>query len=641
MAEEPERANATSGGGTAAWAVLGSADRENANRFLDEQTLLAQKQQHLVDLQAHELQHELSLRHWSLRVHHISDVLKLAFELAAALVVLAIAVAAVAAVWAASHAEGVVIEAFGVPPALAARGLTGQTIAAQIEDRLAHLQAETVSIRAANSYAENWGNEIKVEIPDTGISVSELYRDLCGWLGHETHITGEVWQGNDGEISIVARSGSDEGRIFSGTDLDSLIDRAAEAIYADTQPYRYALYLVAQNRIPAAIGVVRQLAASGSPNEQPWADGEWGNLLVTRYGDWQDGLAHLDQASIADPALAPVWDVRGQSHRFLDREEDALHDVSEAYRLFGLRRPDVDPERGAALARREQVRLFWLRGDLTAAKSMFDEPSRYPLLGLDTKQVLAAQLHEPGAEARLRNRCTVPRSRADGSADPALSCEMAHYAAGDWHGVVEDRSRFEAGVADAVKRLEVGVILEESRVSRALFAGALAHLGRFADAEAAIARTPLDCDSCLRVRGEIRALERQWPATDYWYAAAVRHAPSIPLGNSEWGNALLQRGDYDAAVAEFREANLKAPHFADPLEMWGEALIAKNRSDLALAKFAEANKYAPNWGRLHLKWSEALLWSGDKAGAAKQFAIAAGLDLSAPDKAQLVRMTHG
>ena len=66
--------------------------------------------------------------------------------------------------------------------------------------------------------------------------------------------------------------------------------------------------------------------------------------------------------------------------------------------------------------------------------------------------------------------------------------------------------------------------------------------------------------------------------------------------------------------------------------MWGEALIARNRSDLALAKFAEADKYAPNWGRLHLKWGEALLWSGDKDGAKKQFATAAGLDLSPAEK---------
>jgi tetratricopeptide (TPR) repeat protein len=106
---------------------------------------------------------------------------------------------------------------------------------------------------------------------------------------------------------------------------------------------------------------------------------------------------------------------------------------------------------------------------------------------------------------------------------------------------------------------------------------------------------------------------------------------------------LLTKGDLDGAIAKFTLANEKGSHFADPLEMWGEALIAKNRSDLALAKFAEADKYAPNWGRLHLKWGEALFWLGDKAGAQKQFAIAAALDLASSEKAELahLRSTHG
>ena len=84
-----------------------------------------------------------------------------------------------------------------------------------------------------------------------------------------------------------------------------------------------------------------------------------------------------------------------------------------------------------------------------------------------------------------------------------------------------------------------------------------------------------------------------------------------------------------------QSANQKGPHFADPLEGWGEALMAQNRSDLALAKFEEANKYAPNWGRLHLKWGEALVYAGNKEEAQKEFAIAATLDVTQVEKAEL------
>ncbi len=90
-----------------------------------------------------------------------------------------------------------------------------------------------------------------------------------------------------------------------------------------------------------------------------------------------------------------------------------------------------------------------------------------------------------------------------------------------------------------------------------------------------------------------------------------------------------------------RPAHAKGPHFADPLEMWGEVMIRRNRSDLALAKFAEADKYAPRWGRPASEMGEALLWSGDKAGAGKQFALARALDLVMSEKSELSRMTHG
>jgi tetratricopeptide (TPR) repeat protein len=152
-------------------------------------------------------------------------------------------------------------------------------------------------------------------------------------------------------------------------------------------------------------------------------------------------------------------------------------------------------------------------------------------------------------------------------------------------------------------------------------------------------------------RGDIRVEEWQqaiaegnkplakdmWAAAEYWYAKAAGTGTLLPFAYQAWGEALLKKGKYDAAIEKFRVAYRRSPHFADPLEMWGEALMQKNRSDLALAKFEEANKYAPNWGRLHLKWGEAFFYSGHKDEAKSQFAIAAALDLNAADHAALTR----
>ena len=111
------------------------------------------------------------------------------------------------------------------------------------------------------------------------------------------------------------------------------------------------------------------------------------------------------------------------------------------------------------------------------------------------------------------------------------------------------------------------------------------------------------------------------------------------LAYADWGQALLARGQPDAAIAKLKIANQKGPHFADALELWGEALIAKNRSDFALAKFAEAEKCAPNWGRLHLKWGEALFYAGRKDEAKAQFARAAQLGLTPDEKTELARQS--
>jgi tetratricopeptide (TPR) repeat protein len=186
-----------------------------------------------------------------------------------------------------------------------------------------------------------------------------------------------------------------------------------------------------------------------------------------------------------------------------------------------------------------------------------------------------------------------------------------------------------------------GGYIETSRntMPRAYYALALAETGDFKVAEDAVNGTPSDCDTCMIARGEIAAMQKQWGRAEFWFAAAEKHAPSLPFADEAWGRMLLAKGDPDDAVAKFVNAHRKGPRFADPLEMWGEALIAKNRSDLALAKFEEATRYAPNWGRLHLKWGEALYWSGDKVGAQKQFALAR--DLAASNRQQRRGTQHG
>ena len=613
----------------AAALALGSADREKANRYLDEQTLLAQKQQHLVDLQAHELQHELSLRHWSLRVHHISDVLKLAFELAAALVVTAVAGFIGVAMWNAAHDRGLVVESFQVPPDLAARGLSGEVVAGQILDRLQAMQNATRSGRPAQSYANNWGNDLKVQIPDTGVSIGEFYRYLRQWLGHETHISGEVFRDAKG-ITLVARvSDSDSARVSgSENDLDPLLQKVAEAIYARTQPYRYAIYELqggANWREAKRIHTTDTLSAD--PLERAFAWVGLGFIAMLDERDMHAANADFWRSTREIPEFSFGWgDIESYSEPALGHDEAALAATRKSILYEGRY---MRPETARELKAGDQVELAEYLGDFASAfRINLDAATLYGRRFSDSAQVDLAFLHDRDARAQRRWQ---PGIRFDAYSQPfAVAAGLR-----DWRAVLALEPQTEALLRKERPGFDLDVVF--SRYYRPWMALANAKLGDGAGALKLIGSAPLDCYTCVRFRGDIDAALKRPDAAAFWFDMAVREAPSIPFAYADWGAMLLAKGDVDAAIAKLREANLKGPHFADPLEMWGEALMQKNRSNLALAKFEEANKYAPNWGRLHLKWGEALVYAGKRDEAKTQFALASALDLSAPDKSELLK----
>src|SRR5215469_14016502 len=331
MAEYPDEGSneeaSSTRGDELALAVLGSASRKKADAFLDEQTILAR-------LQAKELAHELSLRHWSLRVRHVSDIIKLSFEIAIAFIVLAIAVGIGAAIWQAAHADGLVIRSFNVPEAFAARGLTGEVVANKLLDRLTVMQGETNSTRAASSFANDWTNDIKVEIPDTGISLGEAVRFLHCWLGREMHLSGELYE-TPGGIALTVRMDNDPGLTFEGKpgELGSVVERAAEAVYARAQPYRYQVYLASQRRYEESAAAGRALAGAGPRNEAAWA---WLGLGIaaSNAGRIDAARRYFDSSRNANPKLPNPLMSQATTERLLGHEESALGDARRAVALL-------------------------------------------------------------------------------------------------------------------------------------------------------------------------------------------------------------------------------------------------------------------------------------------------------------------
>ena len=166
-------------------------------------------------------------------------------------------------------------------------------------------------------------------------------------------------------------------------------------------------------------------------------------------------------------------------------------------------------------------------------------------------------------------------------------------------------------------------------------AWARANSGDAAGAKALIAATPLDCYDAVIMRGRIAERLGDARAADHWFAEAVRMAPAIGRAPTWWAATLLARRDNDGALKAARLAHERAPHFADPLEIAGEALMAKDDPKAASEEFAKAVKYAPRWGRLHLMWGQALAKRGKLDEARAQWRAAAGMDLTATERAAL------
>jgi tetratricopeptide (TPR) repeat protein len=614
--------------GLAAGVGLAFGRTSKGNKALDEDArIFLREQTDLLRLQKEHLHEQRLLILSRLRLGRWKDWVTLTLQLLTVLVGVIVAAALGVMAWQAHRDHGVVIEAFSVPPDLAQRGLTGQVVASELLDRLSSLQGQTVTARPASSYASDWGDDIKVEIPETGVSIGELNRYLRQWLGSQTRITGAVVRTASG-LAVTARAGASSGRRFAGAeaDLDKLVGQAAEALYAQTQPYRYAVWLSTQGRQGEALALYARLARSGPPEDRAWAYAGWATLLREE-GRSRDAVRMAEAAIRIDPTLYPPHDVLGESLDRIGRTEDALAEVSrnvallESRRFVGLPPAEVANrlrlERGlkAQEAGDSRTSIALLKG--VGPNIAFEGQSQ----AFNPDLVLARSLaldHDVSASRQVTSRETGRPERRTGYAQAAA---------------LEDWASMAPGIESALSAPGQG----DARltVTAPQVATIYAHLGRFAEAEALLAETPMDCYRCLRARGQVAALKHDWPAADRWFAEAARQAPSLPQADTDWGEALLVKGDLDGAIAKLKEAHRRSPHYADALEVWGEVLIAKRDDAGAIARFAEADKYAPRWGRNHLRWGEALMLSGRYAEARRQYEAANGLDISKPDRAAL------
>jgi tetratricopeptide (TPR) repeat protein len=266
-----------------------------------------------------------------LRLRHVGEIVRAALWAILAMLALAIVIMLAAVLFRAARADALIVESFRVPPAMASQGLTGEVVATQLLDKIADFQERTNSIRARSSYDNDWGDDLKIDIPQTGATVHQLWKLLRGWLGRETRISGEVIQTTAG-LALTARVGSAPGQRFvsESGDLDALVTQGAEHTFERTQPYRYSVYLFDTGRESESVAAIEQLMSNKSPIERKWAFNA--HVVELRYnGDFRGSIAAAQQGLAIDPDMRPllanlaiVRSILGHDQKALDLYHQAL-----------------------------------------------------------------------------------------------------------------------------------------------------------------------------------------------------------------------------------------------------------------------------------------------------------------------------
>ena len=471
-------------GGLAVDLALGEARHDPALR--GDVSAFLRNQNSLIDIQKHHLHKTFALGLWEKR-------LGVLLRIATAFTGLAIAAGLAFMIWNAANSDELIVDAFSVPPDLAARGLTGQAVAAELVDQLADMQARTTSNRASQSFANSFGDGIKLEIPETGISLSELDRFLREKLGHDTHISGEVIRTAAGLV-LKARAGALGHAKIQGpeNDSDMLVQQLAGEIFKLTQPYRYGIYLGIQGHQAEAIAHFKALAKTGPSEERAWDNVGIGTYTIEQEGN-DPALVYYNRAQILDPQNILAQNNLGTTSERQGRSEQAMQAMQKGLSLIS--------GQGAQKVRADYIPFLRqaMQAAIAASHGAFH----------DAAQIVVLARAEPGARGSNGVSESLARYQAGEHDLAAARATMANplgedlgriglqnftsiwanmfidSKAEDWRGVLANSPALES-----LSQKYPGIASNFPAITAPLIAYAQARMGHFADAERRIPQRP-------------------------------------------------------------------------------------------------------------------------------------------------------
>jgi len=559
-----------------------------AGRYLDEQRrLIAIQTEHLHEQRAVQLSH-LKLRRWSERM-------RLGLQLFLILVGTMIGLGILIMLYDAFTSRNVVVNAFQTPPALAGRGLNGNVVATEVLDGLQKLQDATRGPSKGLETKSAWSSDIKVELPETGISIGEIDRLLHERFGRDVHVDGDLIQTPTGGLALTVRGDDVPARTFAGgaADLEKLTNEAAEYVYGRSQPWLYAIYLVTSSRYQEVPDFMAGAFPRASDAERPNLANAWGIALLSMGKAAEAAEKFRIAKDLSRPYSETWW--KGWTNLInpvlMSQGEEAAWRESVKY-LHAVDAAPSNQKPGSRFLLTPAMNVWDLPLALKSslADSAFNKGAGANNLP-DGPAIAEAYalMHDPANAARY-----MAISDPD---DPTTTSEadlLQAYAALERNdptaAITPMEAFYKAWLADTS--------LQTSALDAPCFLAAAYGLsGRAADAEAVFKRTG-SWSRCYAFHGDVLAHSGDVAGAMRVWAGGLKIAPDLVPIYLHRGLFELSRGDLRAAQADFAAGHAKAPHYADPLKAWGDVLMRAGRWSDALAKYEEALKYAPAWVEL-------------------------------------------
>jgi tetratricopeptide (TPR) repeat protein len=603
--EPEEREGAAAGAGADAvalsLALQKAANDPELSRTASEYLV---EQRCLVQLQIKHFDEERRLAIAAAKRKRYADRVRNTLSTLVALIVLGLVVAISRMTIEAINDHSIVVEGFSVPPDLAARGASSQAVAENLVSRLAAIRstANRNSLAQTEEIHADQASRVKIEIPQTGVSLDELEHFVHRWLGHQILVNGEVRNETGGDISIGLHIADAEPIEVRGpsADLDRLIQETAERAFSSVDPSNYIIYLLASDRGPEALNAAERYVRSsdvqktGSAQNRATAYSLWGVADPDRHRALSRSLIAID----LDPRVMVGWVEAARSSAQLGHDQAA----NEYYhKVLGTKIEEQLPQirRGYPYVIREaHIAIDRATGDFAALDADYRGQPSSVIEGYAQRARVAAALHDESLSREQLADALVAGASDDEARDTRWYVSSA---AGDWsQALVDAKALVEEETAKKPAASEPDWTGERAlqTVYRPRLAYAELMNRDLASASALMTQTAADCYLCVRIRALIAASAGDPAGADRWFAEAVRQAPDLPTAYLEWGQTLLVRGDLAGATKQLTLAHEKGLHFADPLKALGDVLVKQGRPREALAKYDQGLKYAPNWAAL-------------------------------------------